>query len=43
MKRIPPSAAVSLGYDRFLMLLTGSHNIREVVFFPLKRGDEKCR
>jgi lysyl-tRNA synthetase class II len=31
---IPESAAISLGYDRFIMALTSTNNIREVVLYP---------
>jgi len=32
---IPESAVMSLGYDRFLMMLTGSEDIRDVLVFPV--------
>jgi len=32
---IPESAVMSLGYDRFLMMLTKSKNIRDVLIFPV--------
>lgn len=31
---IPESAAISLGYDRFIMALTSNNNIKEVVLYP---------
>ncbi len=31
---IAPSAAMSIGYDRFLMMLTGSRDIKDVITFP---------
>ena len=31
---IPPHAGWGLGFDRLIMVLTNSQNIREVVFFP---------
>jgi lysyl-tRNA synthetase class 2 len=38
---IPESAVMSLGYDRFLMMLTKSKNIRDVIMFPvLDNGDK---
>ena len=34
---MPPHAGWGLGLDRFLMVLTGKKNIREVVLFPRDR------
>lgn len=31
---LPPSAAVSIGVDRLIMVLTDAHEIREVIAFP---------
>lgn len=31
---MPPHAGFGLGFERFLMTLTGQHNIREVTYFP---------
>jgi lysyl-tRNA synthetase class 2 len=38
---LPPTAGWGMGIDRVAMLLTDSHNIKEVLFFPAMRPEEQ--
>ena len=37
---LPPTAGAGMGVDRFVMMLTGKRNIREVILFPHMRPEE---
>ncbi len=38
---MPPAAGVGIGIDRLIMLFTGQANIRDVMFFPQMRPENK--
>ncbi|KAE9549146.1 hypothetical protein FO519_007649 [Halicephalobus sp. NKZ332] len=38
---LPPTAGWGMGIDRLTMLLTDSHNIKEVMFFPAMRPEDQ--
>jgi lysyl-tRNA synthetase class 2 len=38
---MPPTGGFGMGVDRFVMLITGSHSLREILLFPFMKPEEK--
>ena len=37
---LPPTGGMGMGVDRFVMLLTGAHSIRDVLYFPIMKPED---
>ena len=37
---MPPAGGFGIGVDRFVMMLTGQHTLREIILFPPLREED---